>query len=146
VDEAALSRLLDRTAISDLLVDFAHRLDGRDWAGYAANFTEDGVFELPWSRREGRAEIAAAAAADLAHFAAFQHYSLNHAIEIDGDTATARSYLIGVHVPDAADPSRHEDAGGFYDSTFRRTPDGWRFTHSRVTIVWTGGLALDFAR
>lgn len=138
--------LLDRMAISDLLVDFARRLDGMDWAAYAANFTEDGVFELPWTRRVGRAEIAAAAEADLAHFAAVQHYSLNHVIEVAGDTATARSYLLAVHVPDADDPSRHADAGGWYDSEFRRTADGWRFTRTRVTLVWMGGIPLDFAK
>jgi ketosteroid isomerase-like protein len=145
ISSDAIGLLLDRMAISDLLIDFARRVDAKDFAGYAANFTDDGVFELPWSRREGRADIAAGAEADLAPFAALQHYSVNHVIEIDGDTATSRSYLLAIHVPDAADLSRHQDAGGWYDSEFRRTPDGWRFTRSSLTVRWTGGAALDFA-
>ncbi|MGE5273305.1 MAG: nuclear transport factor 2 family protein [Verrucomicrobiota bacterium] len=142
---AELQRLLDRAAIGDLLHEFAARLDGGEWDKYAATFTSDGIFELPWSRRFGREEIAAAAEADLAKFAAVIHYSTNHVLEIEGDTARARSYLIGIHVLDAADPATHADAGGWYDCELRRTAEGWRFTHVRVTIAWRGQLALPFA-
>jgi ketosteroid isomerase-like protein len=138
-------RLLDRAAISDLLHDFARRLDGGEWDRYAATFAPDGVFELPWSRRAGRDEIAAAAETDLAAFATVMHYSTNHVIEIDGNTARTRSYLIGIHVPDATDPATHADAGGWYDCELERTGEGWRFTHVRVTVAWHGGLALPFA-
>lgn len=147
MDEAdqQLARLLDRAAISDLLLEFARRLDAGEWERYAATFAPDGVFELPWSLRQGRTEIATAAEADLAGFAAVMHYSTNQVIEIDGDTASSRSYLIGIHVPDASDPTTHADAGGWYDCEYRRTAEGWRFTRVRVTIVWRGGLALPFA-
>ena len=29
--------------------------------------------------------------------------------------------------------------GGRYDDRLRRTPDGWRFTHRRITSVWSEG-------
>jgi ketosteroid isomerase-like protein len=147
VDQAGhqLANLVDRAAIADLLLEFARRLDAGEWEQYAATFASDAVFELPWSERHGRAEIAAAAEADLAHFAAVMHYSTNQVIEIDGDSARSRSYLIGIHVPDASDPGTHADAGGWYDCEYRRTEDGWRFTHVRVTVAWRGGLALPFA-
>jgi len=100
-----LASLVDRAAIADLLLEFARRLDAGEWEQYAATFAPDAVFQLPWSERHGRAEIAAAAEADLAHFAAVMHYSTNQVIEIDGDSARSRSYLIGIHVPDASDPA-----------------------------------------
>ena len=140
-----LDRLLDRAAISDLLVEFARRLDAGQWDRYAETFAPDGVFELPWSRRVGRQEIAAAAEGDLAAFDAVMHYSSNHAIEIDGDVARTRSYLVGVHIPDASEPATHADAGGWYDCELRRTEEGWRFTNVKVTVAWRGGLALPFA-
>lgn len=136
--------LLDRLAISDLLVEFARRLDGKDWDAYAATFTEDGVFELPWESRVGREEIAAGAAADLSQFELMQHYSTNHVIEIDGDKAHSRSYLLAVHVPDTSKPERHADAGGWYDCECARTSDGWRFTHVRATVAWRAGDPLPF--
>jgi SnoaL-like domain len=143
--DAEIRRLVDRAAVSDLLNEFARRLDSGEWDRYAATFTPDGVFELPWSRRVGREEIAAAAEADLVRFAAVMHYSTNHVIEIDGDTARTRSYLIGIHVPDGSDPATHADAGGWYDCELRRTNEGWRFMYVRVTVAWRGGLALPFA-
>lgn len=127
--EEWIARFLDRTAVSDLLLDFARRLDEKDWDGYASNFTEDGVLELPW-KRQGRQGLAEHVAADLSRFHATQHYSTNHVIDIEGDTACSRSYLIGVHVLDPSDPSRHADVGGWYDCELRRTADGWKFTGS----------------
>ena len=147
VDDVAakLGYLLDRAEIGDLLHEFARRLDAGEWDGYAATFAPDGVFELPWAKRTGRDEIAAAAKADLERFDAVMHYSTNHVIEIDGDTARTRSYLVGVHVADKAEPAVHADAGGWYDCELRRTGEGWRFTNVRVTVAWCGGLALPFA-
>src|ERR671923_1957348 len=100
----ALQRLIDEAEIRDLLLGFAHGLDGRDWATYASTFTEDGVFEILGQRRVGRAEIAAGPERDLTRFDRTQHFSTNHAIAIDGDTASARSYLLGVHIPRADEP------------------------------------------
>lgn len=53
--------LVDRAAISDLIVEFARCLDVRDWEGYVANFADDGVLELPFASFEGREAIAARA-------------------------------------------------------------------------------------
>lgn len=140
-----LQELVDRAAISDLLIDFARCLDVRDWDGYLANFADDGVLELPFGTFTGRAEIAATATRGLDAFDATHHVSTNHAIKVDGDTARSRSYLLVAHVPDAGDRGRHGDAGGWYDCSYRREPDGWRFTHVALSIVWTTGSALPGA-
>lgn len=139
--EEWLARFADRVAISDLLLDFARCLDERDWEGYASNFAEDGVLELPW-KRVRQAELAGYVSANLSRYQGTLHYSTNHVIEIEGDTARSRSYLLAVHLLDGSDPSRHADAGGWYDCEYRRTPDGWRFTRVRVSIAWTGGEPL----
>jgi hypothetical protein len=41
-----LQWLVDRSAISDLLIDFARALDDRDWQGYAANYAAEGVLSF----------------------------------------------------------------------------------------------------
>lgn len=134
-----LQAIVDRLAISDLLIDFARCLDERDWDGYVANFADDGVLELPFGTFTGRAEIAATATHGLDAFDATHHISANHAIRIDGDTARSRSYLLVAHVPDSGDPGRHGDAGGWYDCTYRREADGWRFTCVALSVIWTTG-------
>src|SRR5689334_17076963 len=105
---AQLRWLVDRAAISDLLVDFARALDDKDWDGYAANYAEDGVLAIaPTIAHEGREGLAEFVAGSLGRYAGTHHLSANHAITIDGDEATTRSYLLAAHVLDESDPSRH---------------------------------------
>src|SRR3954452_2213354 len=137
-----LAWLVDRAAISDVLIEFARCLDDRDWHGYLEAFTPEAFLELPFGRFEGRAAIAAHATKGLDGFAATHHVSANHAIEIAGDRARARSSLIAAHVPDAGAPGRHGDAGGWYDSELVRTSEGWRLASVALRVVWTTGTDL----
>jgi uncharacterized protein (TIGR02246 family) len=140
VSDAALQRLVDEAAIRDLLLAFGRALDAKDWAAYGETFTEDGTFEIFGQRRVGREEIAAGPARDLSRFHRTQHFSTNHVISVDGDTATASSYMLAVHIPDGDDPSVHADIGGSYRCQCARTADGWRFRHVAVEVWWTAGV------
>jgi ketosteroid isomerase-like protein len=139
-DHAAQVRwLVDRAAISDLLCDFARRIDNHDQAGYTANFTEDAVLELPFGTFEGREAIAGMPGPPPPM--GTHHLSTNHQIELDGDVARSRSYLQATHIADVAVPNQNWKAGGWYDCAYRRTPEGWRFTRVALTVVWNGGDA-----
>ncbi len=139
--------LVDRATISDLLVEFARSLDEKDWDTHVALYVPDGVFMAgDVFRLEGHEELMRTASPRaLGQYAGTWHLSSNHAITIDGDTARVRSYLIGVHVL-GEDPGGHADGGGWYDSTLRRTPEGWRFVTVRITEVWTAGAPLPHMR
>lgn len=139
--EKQVSWLVDRAAISDLLIDFARCLDEADYEAYAANFAEDGILELPFRTHHGRAGLAEHVRGNLGVFARTHHLSCNHAITIDGDTATSRSYLQAVHVKSDEDDSDLAMLGGWYHCEYRRSPDGWRFTRVGLTRVWTSGTA-----
>ena len=139
MSDAALRRLLDRAEISDLLTSFAQALDTKDWEGYAETFAEDGEFRIFDQVRVGRAEIAAGPARDLTRFARTQHFSTNHVIEVDGDRARAQSYMLAIHVPDAARPAEHADVGGTYRCECIRTSAGWRFQRVTIEVWWTAG-------
>lgn len=143
--EKQVSYLIDRAAISDLLIAFATAVDTKDWNGYADLFDEDGLTEIPvtlpdGSRvshkgREGKAQWAANG---LASFVYTHHMSTNHLITIDGDTATTTSYVQSVHRK-SDDPSEVWELGGWYKCSIRRTADGWKFTHVRLDMVWEIG-------
>jgi uncharacterized protein (TIGR02246 family) len=139
VTTAAIEQLVDEAAISKLLVSVGAALDRKNWTGYANNFTEDGVFEIMGQVRKGREEIAAGPGRDLERFDRLQHFSSNHVITLEGDRATASHYLLGIHVPDEAEPHRHADIGGRYLCKCLRTKDGWKLTHLRLEIFWTAG-------
>jgi hypothetical protein len=55
--------------------------------------------------------------------------------DIDGDLANGRCQLQELNIK--ADGGRHVMAG-HYDDTYRRTPDGWRFTSRQLTKYYAG--------
>jgi len=130
--------LVDRARISDLLHEFALALDTKDWHAYVETYADDGVLELPWATLE-RSELADFVARDLGRFHATHHVSANHSIEIDGDTARSRSYVLAMHVLDPPDQATQWLGGGWYDNEYRRTDHGWRLTRVRITPVWDIG-------
>jgi uncharacterized protein (TIGR02246 family) len=137
--DSDLQLLLDERALSRLLVSVTRALDRKDWQAYAQCFTEEGSFEIMGQARHGRKEIAAGPVRDLERYDRLQHFSANHSIAVDGDSAEVSHYLIGVHVPSAADPSVHADIGGHYDCRCVRTDAGWKFAEMRLEIIWTAG-------
>ena len=142
--------LTDRTAISDLLYSFARCIDTKDWKGYANNFTEDGVVEIPvklpdgsWVKhvgREGMAEFVEGSKdrPGLGQFVVTHHLSSNHQVTIDGDTATTTSYAQCIHRFND-DLAKIWELGGWYTCEMRKTDDGWKFTHVHLDKVWEHG-------
>jgi hypothetical protein len=138
--EGQVRWLVDRAQIGDLLVEYARLVDTKDFDTLTGYFVDGGKLVLPFFTLS-KEEIAPRSLEGLAPYVATHHLSANHAITIDGDTASSRSYLQAVHVPDGDDLDRHGDVGGWYDCTYRRTPEGWRFVEVNLTFVWTRGAA-----
>jgi SnoaL-like domain len=103
--------LVDRAQISDLLFSFARSLDTKDAASYVRNYAEGGILELP------------------------DPTSSTGAVTIPRDKML--EFVQAVHVRE--NPFDHWDAGGWYDCGYVRTPEGWRFTHVKLTAVWLAG-------
>ena len=121
----------DREAIRDLLTRYTYNGDRARLEGLAAAFAEDGVLEFPGGSGTGPAGIVAAltGVADGYPRTFVRHHITNPMIDIDGDTATARSYF---HVFSDNGP----DHAGTYDDRLVRTAAGWRFSWRRVRIDW----------
>jgi 3-phenylpropionate/cinnamic acid dioxygenase small subunit len=141
--ERQVLRLMDRTAISELLHSFARALDTRDYQAYADNYAEGGTLELPDPKRPGnkivleKAKMLELVPKSLGRYAATHHISANHQIQVEGDAATSRSYLVAVHVNN--DPTDHWSLGGWYDCDYVRTGAGWKFSRVRLTPIWVSG-------
>ena len=136
-DAARLRSLLDRADICDLLAEFVHCLDDRDFTGYAALFTEDGVLRRPGAEHRGRAGLAEFVAADLGRYHRTHHLSANHQVRVDGDRATSRSSMYAVHLR-SADPTDWWSVGGRYDHTYRCVDTTWLIRTVDITPVWLG--------
>ena len=129
-----------RRSIQDVLIRYATAIDERDWELLGTCFTEDVAADYgdlgSWT---SRAELASFM--DLAHlgFGASQHMMSTFAIEVDGDRATARSYVHAVLVL-REDPATWYDAVGRYRDRLVLTDDGWRIDDRqyRTTRITSG--------
>jgi hypothetical protein len=96
MDDDGIRTLLDERAIERLMVRYADRIDADDPVGAAACFAPDGL-GVYWGDYRGRAAIAERLDGILARFTATSHHLTNMAATIDGDRATAQSYVYAFH-------------------------------------------------
>ena len=133
--------LADRAAIVDAVIAYATALDTRDWATLGSLFTDDARWEYAGSgeRLSGPDAIVARISGSLERFDATHHLNGNHVAAVDGDEAEHTCYYQAQHVRRGLPGGEKFLSGGCYDDRLRRTPDGWQFTHRRITSVWSEG-------
>ncbi|MHC9292302.1 nuclear transport factor 2 family protein [Mycobacterium sp. LTG2003] len=124
----------DREEITDVLVRYATGIDRRDWPLFRTVFTADCALDYgeigTWSSVEEVTAFMEEAHAMAGHT---MHRLTNHAIAVDGDTATARTYVDALIM--ASDNNSGVNAAGFYDDELVRTAEGWRIARRRFTSV-----------
>ncbi|MGA7050365.1 MAG: nuclear transport factor 2 family protein [Mycobacterium sp.] len=123
-----------RLDISDLLVRYATGIDRRDWPLFRTVFTDDCEVDYGeigvWNGVDAVTDFM-----EQTHAMAGQtmHRLTNQAITVDGDKASARTYIDGVIM--FGDNQAGVNALGFYDDEIVRTADGWRIARRRFTQV-----------
>ena len=113
----------DRDEILQLLYRYNHAIDSGDAEGWADTFTEDGSLDAAGqliSGREGLVEFASSVRG-------LRHLVANPVVDISGDAATVRAYLL-VFMGTA--PAMI----GTYEDEVVRTPAGWRFAKRQFTV------------
>ncbi|WP_093786656.1 nuclear transport factor 2 family protein [Actinacidiphila guanduensis] len=66
----------------------------------------------------------------------WQHFQGSAAVEIDGDTATARTQHLHTHKGATEGRGWNLIQTGFFVDRLQRLPEGWRITHRRLEILW----------
>jgi hypothetical protein len=125
----SLQELSDRLEIQDLLVDYSHAIDTRDWDALDRIFTSDAFID--YSAFGGSAGDLATTkeflATALATFPSFQHMVATSKVTVDGDTAVGRTIC---HNPMVLSEGEKGTSlmfcGLWYVDRFVRTPEGWR--------------------
>lgn len=117
----------DVVAIQQLIARYAHALDAGNGKEWAATFTEDGVFKFVDSNRvvAGREQIAALVRPGRKPYES-RHNLQSPWIEVNGDTATLKAYLIVTRGTEVI-------VTGSYDDTLRRVNGQWLFSERRFT-------------
>jgi hypothetical protein len=125
----SIEEISDRIQIEDLLIRYTVALDTKDWNLLDTCFTPDahvdytasGGIKGPYSKARGWLEKA------LAAFPMTQHFIGNSTVEIDGDTARTRTYLINPMGFPKPDGGLHIfTVGAYYNDRLVYTDDGWR--------------------
>lgn len=138
-----LRRWMDRAEIQDVICAVTLHADldepERALAQYVPGAQIDyGAALGPESANVPVEEHRANLAAFLPGFDKRQHQVTNFDVEIDGDTATARSQCSAIHtLGDEVWVAR-----GTYHHRLARTPEGWRITYQRVDMVYQEGAHL----
>ena len=141
----ALRTLLERDAITRLMVRYADRIDANDPAGAAACFAPDGL-GVYWGDYRGREAIAERLTGILAGFHATSHHLTNVQIELTGETtARAQSYVYAFHR--LKDTFQHMHYWGRWVDELVRVDGEWLFARREVVGVgsFTPGVEASHA-
>ena len=128
--EARVQELEDQQAIQRVITNYSAYLDARDYDGYVGLFTADGVWQNGTTRREGQAEIREMLTglfgepeADFVNLSSF-HQIGNFEIDVDGDTAHAKSRFVFVWRGEGGAPT--PALSGQYEDDLVRVGDEWK--------------------
>ena len=125
----SLQEISDRLEIQELLADYSHAIDHRQWDALDEVFTPDALIdysEMGGSVGDLRTTKEFLAGA-MTHFSSFQHMVATSKLAFDGDTATGRTICHNPMVLDIGNGQTHVFfCGLWYRDKFVRTPAGWR--------------------
>jgi ketosteroid isomerase-like protein len=132
--------LRDRAQILDVLARFCERIDEYDIAGLAEVFTEDCFTDYGPGRGgpvSGLADVQARIVRGQAEFRRTHHQLGQSRIRIEGDEATAITYVTASHEHRDGERSRVHLR---YLDRLRRTRSGWRIAERRVQAALVDGM------
>lgn len=126
----------DKEQIAEVLIRYATGIDFKDWALLRTCWTEDVDVDYGEVGQYSGADAITGLMEQLhGAMGPTYHRLTNFAIAVDGDRASARSYVHAVlqAIPD--DAGSWVEALGHYDDEFVRTPDGWRIARRTTSIA-----------
>lgn len=129
----------DKQDIAEVVVRYSTGIDRRDWDLFRTCFTDDVIAAYDgiatWDSVDAITDFMEASHADMGHT---MHRLTNIVISVDGDAATARTYVDAVLM--ASDGQSGLNPRGIYEDRLVRTADGWRIRHRRYTMVHLGSV------
>jgi 3-phenylpropionate/cinnamic acid dioxygenase small subunit len=129
--ELSLREISDRRQIDDLLTRYTVAIDTKDWKLLDTCFTRDAKVDYTTSGgiKGPYPEVRQWLEKALSVFPVTQHFISNTTVELSGDTAKARTYVINPMVFKNPDGTDHIfTVGAYYNDRLVWTDDGWRIT------------------
>ena len=125
----------DWLAITELKARYCRCLDTKDWAGYAAVYTEDAVLDTTGSggaRVAGRGALVAYVRSSISDDTITTHHVHAPEIAVEGDEASAVWAMQDRNIW----PNGRKLLGfGHYHERYRREGGEWKIVESRLTRI-----------
>jgi ketosteroid isomerase-like protein len=136
--ELRLRAIEDRLAIEDVIVRYAHSVDGHDDELLASCFSDDATASFAGvPAGPGGVAIAAFLASIMGTSrTASTHRFTNVAVTLQGDEADVHSSAVVYSV--RGEPEQLRLRGITYRDRFVRTPAGWRIGRRVHSVAWEG--------
>ena len=136
----SLQEISDRMEISDLLSRYSHAIDFRDWDALDDVFTPDAAIDYAETggAKGSYAEIKAWLPGALERFPRYQHMIATTKLDLEGDSARARTVLFN--------PMVYKGEGGaeqvffiglWYRDRLVRTDKGWRIAERYEEMAYS---------
>jgi 3-phenylpropionate/cinnamic acid dioxygenase small subunit len=132
----------DKEQIAEVLIRYANGIDSKDWPLFRSCWTDEIDVDYQQLGRFTSADALTEVMTRLhENMGPTYHRLSNFVIAVDGDRATARSYVHAVLMLQPDDSTNWVDALGHYDDIFVRTQGGWRIRErlSRTARTLAGG-------
>ncbi len=143
--EDMIQELLDKEHIRDLLNLYCHCMDAPDYPRAAEEvYAVDAIDDHGFGEWRGREEIVKNLAELRVPFKGTAHVLTNVTIELQGERAQSRSYVLSFHwLAKSREKGPIQEADfcgvGVYQDTLFRFPEGWRITHRVYRPLVRGG-------
>lgn len=136
-----LEHVADELAIRRLVDTFCDGVNSRDSELWGSVWDEGGAtFCLHGIERAGKDVIVAGFVDGIEAYELLVQVAPNGRIEIDGDTASGRWYIL--EIGRLRDGSSSQQVALCHDQ-YRRTADGWRLQRREVERIYKGAAALE---
>jgi ketosteroid isomerase-like protein len=139
VETDAVTTLLAKQDIAEVLHRYGYALDGRDWPLLRTCFTDDVVGRYGGDPLLGYEAVERLCRSTLEPLSVSQHLIANVTVTVAGDEADASCYLHAQHVRPGTEGGDQFIYAGRYLDHLVRTADGWRIADRRLQPMWTSG-------
>jgi len=130
----------DREQIIEVAVRYCTAMDTKDWSLLDRCFVADATVLYPgFDELRGLPALVGFLDGILGPLDATQHIATNFTVEVEGEEASATSYLHAQHVRHDAPGGPNFIFAGTYRDRLKRTEEGWRITRRELTTTWVEG-------
>ncbi|MBM4385494.1 MAG: nuclear transport factor 2 family protein [Deltaproteobacteria bacterium] len=131
----------DRLALQELAARYARAVDRRDFVGFSALFTRDGVLCGPGYSMRAHGEIEKGIRL-IEQYESTHHCVHQQLVDVRGESASGETYCVARHVYEKKGVKRKLDMGIRYQDEYRREQGTWLFARRELVLDWTQDLPL----